>query len=773
MFLLITAFNTSAQTPLSFPCSSSTLTNSNGYYGGFEAGGTNGSNNFVAGAASTDYSYGNGQTEYQILMNTTGQSGYLPALPHSGDYFLTSHTSSSSPNFKLWYKTLTVSPGQIFQVCAWIADLKINPIGGFPINIVVNTSNGSTIIATKTISTPTWEQICGTYTVPSGVTTIEVEIEDPTPNFNGSSHFLGLDDICISEIPQLNLGNLVWYDANNDGIKQAIETGIAGATVNLYADVNNDNIADGAPLATILTDNTGNYNFPNLISTNYIVGVVLPAGYVAGTINGGDPDNNIANDNNGVSIIGTEIRSNAITLLVGTEPTTDGDGANGNLTLDFGLTDAQKISGSVFIDKDGLKDNNINQSGGLNNIKTNIGGLLYANLLNTAGQVVASTAVLSDGSYLFGRVLPGTYSVQLTVNSSLGTYTSPAIAPATILPEGWVNTGEFNGNTSGNDGNTDGKSASFAVLANETKTAVNFGIERLPESVSANATTPTPTLNSTINVNALTGSDPEDQPTTGVLTNKTIQITALPTNSQLLYNGVPVVLNQVITNYTPALLQIKFTTATAASSTQFSFAYVDAAGFADPTPATYRVNWTSAGVLPIILSDFVAVKKVKVVDLNWQTSNEQNSSYFDVEFSKDGSEFGSIGKVNAAGSSTTSKNYTLVHLTPVNGINYYRLKLVDVDGSFKYSAVRTVKFSTTKSIKIMPNPTADKIYITSNEGGILQSVGVYSLNGKLLQLVNNFALGKSIDLSTYAPSIYILKLIDRDGTTEIIKVVRK
>ena len=188
--------------------------------------------------------------------------------------------------------------------------------------------------------------------------------------------------------------------------------------------------------------------------------------------------------------------------------------------------------------------------------------------------------------------------------------------------------------------------------------------------------------------------------------------------------------------------------------------------------ATYT-EAPSGGPLPISLLDFTATKQVKVVDLNWQTSNEQNSSYFDVEFSKDGSEFKSIGKVNAAGNSSTTKNYTLVHQSPVNGVNYYRLKLVDVDGTFKYSKVLTVKFTGTKSFKIMPNPTADRVYITSNEGGVLQSVGLYSIDGKLLQQVTNFNLGKSIELSNYTPSIYILRLIDKDGTTEVIRVVKK
>lgn len=196
----------------------------------------------------------------------------------------------------------------------------------------------------------------------------------------------------------------------------------------------------------------------------------------------------------------------------------------------------------------------------------------------------------------------------------------------------------------------------------------------------------------------------------------------------------------------------------------------NSAGNNSSSIATYTA---AGGPLPISLLDFTATKQTKGVDLNWQTTTEQNSHYFDVEFSRDGSKFESIGRVNAAGSSSTLKNYFLVHLSPVNGVNYYRLKMVDKDGTFKYSAVRAVKFSNAILITATPNPTTDRVYITSNEGGVLQSVALYSINGKLLQQVTNFALGKSIDLSTYAPSIYLLKLIDKNGNVETLKVIKK
>ncbi|MBC7628123.1 MAG: hypothetical protein H7254_12630, partial [Ferruginibacter sp.] len=208
--LLIFTLNASAQEGCN-------LSNTNGYYGGFEAlpylstsGGTNGANNFGTTAASTDYTYGSGQTQYQILSSTAGQSGYLALNPHSNSYFLTSHTSSSQPNLKLWYKTLTVSPGQIFQISAWIANLKVNPVGGFPISILVNTytvdppTTLTTVVATNFAVTNAWVQITGFYTVPIGITSIQVEIKDPSPTYPltaPTSHFLALDDICIALQP--------------------------------------------------------------------------------------------------------------------------------------------------------------------------------------------------------------------------------------------------------------------------------------------------------------------------------------------------------------------------------------------------------------------------------------------------------------------------------------------------------------------------------------------------------------------------------------------
>jgi hypothetical protein len=135
----------------------------------------------------------------------------------------------------------------------------------------------------------------------------------------------------------VELGDRVWYDANNDGILNSSEDGIANITVRLYKDDNNDNVADGAFIATDITDGDGYYSFTGLAPGNYIVGVVVPNGYTSSSVNAGDPDNNTNNDDNGQVLTGNEIRGLAITLSAGAEPNGTYTNTNTNNTYDFGL----------------------------------------------------------------------------------------------------------------------------------------------------------------------------------------------------------------------------------------------------------------------------------------------------------------------------------------------------------------------------------------------------------------------------------------------------
>lgn len=172
---------------------------------------------------------------------------------------------------------------------------------------------------------------------------------------------------------KLNLGNLVWMDQCNYGTKDNSETGVNGVTVYLYRDANADNLPDGSAIKTTTTNVNGIYNFGTLAPGKYIVGILLPTGYASTvtTINSSNPNSDTDNDNNGIRTSSGILYSNFITLTFGGEPNTgiDGDGTNGNLTLDFGIakdTDGDRIADIIDIDDDNDGITDVNESGGFN-----------------------------------------------------------------------------------------------------------------------------------------------------------------------------------------------------------------------------------------------------------------------------------------------------------------------------------------------------------------------------------------------------------------------
>ena len=96
-------------------------------------------------------------------------------------------------------------------------------------------------------------------------------------------------------------------------------------------------------------------------------------------------------------------------------------------------------------------------------------------------------------------------------------------------------------------------------------------------------------------------------------------------------------------------------------------------------------------VLPIELVDFTAYRQSGQVVLEWSTASESNSSHFEVERSADGLFFETIGSLPAAGESAATIAYRTEDRAPLQGVNYYRLKLVDLDGSFEHSGLEAVR----------------------------------------------------------------------------------
>lgn len=142
-------------------------------------------------------------------------------------------------------------------------------------------------------------------------------------------------------------------------------------------------------------------------------------------------------------------------------------------------------------------------------------------------------------------------------------------------------------------------------------------------------------------------------------------------------------------------------------------------------------------ILAVKLLSFKPLKLINGVQLLWETSNELNHAWFEIERSTDAKVFTTIGKVVGSGNSNVNKSYTFYDNTPISGTNYYRLKQIDYEGVFDYSPVVVVNYNLasnnfSESITIYPNPAADEvnILINKNISANASRILIYDLQGK-------------------------------------------
>lgn len=143
--------------------------------------------------------------------------------------------------------------------------------------------------------------------------------------------------------------------------------------------------------------------------------------------------------------------------------------------------------------------------------------------------------------------------------------------------------------------------------------------------------------------------------------------------------------------------------------------------YAEPPPfgveALTLGSSSASNKLPVELSKFVAIPKGDKVELQWQTEAEIDFSHFIIERSSDGSNFERIGSVMSMGDINSTTDYQYSDASPLDGWNYYRLKIVDLDETYEYSNVEVVKVDRESNLEIYPNPVKDKIQIKGMDWG--------------------------------------------------------
>ena len=193
-------------------------------------------------------------------------------------------------------------------------------------------------------------------------------------------------------------------------------------------------------------------------------------------------------------------------------------------------------------------------------------------------------------------------------------------------------------------------------------------------------------------------------------------------------------------------------------------------------PTQYLLNNTTPfspsytdcpAVLPVELISFEITKVNKeAISLKWEVATELNTFEYIIEKSVDGEKFETISILTAMGS---NRSYHFEDENPNEGRSYYRLKMIDYDGSFEYSDIKTANLAESKSLSIYPTKAKSQITIAyTAETNQLSEVSIFNIQG---QKVNELALdlnaNAQIDINQLASGTYILQVrIGEDIFTE-------
>ena len=178
---------------------------------------------------------------------------------------------------------------------------------------------------------------------------------------------------------------------------------------------------------------------------------------------------------------------------------------------------------------------------------------------------------------------------------------------------------------------------------------------------------------------------------------------------------------------------------------------------------------TLATSLPLKLLSFTATAQSNNALLKWSTTNEFNTSYFELQRSTDGSAFAPIAKLNASGNSSTNLSYQYTDALGADPVYYFRLKMVDIDGASSLSDIVKITVTGRRSpLGVYPNPARNYITVEHPAAGEAQ-IQLADMSGKVLQQVKvpKNSLQSRLNIEGLAPGTY--QIIWSDGTKTLVQ----
>lgn len=175
--------------------------------------------------------------------------------------------------------------------------------------------------------------------------------------------------------------------------------------------------------------------------------------------------------------------------------------------------------------------------------------------------------------------------------------------------------------------------------------------------------------------------------------------------------------------------------------------------------------------LPVTLVSFTATDAENVNRLSWTTTEEANSSHFEIQRSLDAKTWSRIGSTPSKGESTGIVNYGFEDRKPLALLNYYRLKMVDRDSTFSYSRIVRVGESGHTDVNVYPNPVTNRLFVPQAIRRNLRSAKIVGINGNAVREIRTSAVEPGIDVAAMPSGVYLFVFMLNDGSSLLQKVV--
>lgn len=394
------------------------------------------------------------------------------------------------------------------------------------------------------------------------------------------------------------------------------------------------------------------------------------------------------------------------------------------------------ISGTVWNDGNTSANNTFNNIYSNGEVGANANNTLYVYCVDQNGLIIGIDTVNADGTYSFSNLPSNTSGLSLVLSTLPGQIGS--LPPsATIGTSGW--------------GNTTPLIRTGISTGTSNVASLDFGIYSYPDATNNQYATDS---NVPVTSNVATNDFPSANP------NNTWAVTNNPRNGSVTMNS-----NGSFT-YTP--------NNNYSGNDTFYYSICD-----QYRCDTARVIIYITASAPVTLSSFTArIFDTKQSVINFTTDMEMNAHHFDIERSTDAIHFIKRGTVSAVGNSNIKTNYQYFDgTTNSSNVLYYRLRLVDNDGSFKYSNIISLRLKGINAgdqMIVYPNPFSNNLKIeVISQIKESATITMYTIDGKIVtQQFNEIMIGNNIipinNLSSIQKGNYLIEVKTASG-----KVIKK